>query len=108
MICQAPRDKVEQSSDFFYGCNFSKVIWDGAQITKLFWTQNNVLSSMYTWNKNKFPCDLFPRWLYSLVKKFKIAKKSCIEKNASHIHMEILTDAQKVTREKRIILEKLY
>ena len=33
VICQAPRDIVDQSSDFFYGCTFSEVIWHGVQIT---------------------------------------------------------------------------
>ena len=61
---------------FFLWMQFSmEVIQHGAQITELFWIHNNVLSSMYTWSKNKFPCDLFPKWLYALVKKLKIAKK---------------------------------
>ena len=64
VICQSLRDTVDQSSDFFYGSNFSEVIWHSAQITKLFWIQNNVLSSMYTWKKKKVQCDIFPKWLY--------------------------------------------
>ena len=51
---------------------------------------------MYTSNKNKFPCDLFQKWLYTLVKNLKLRKR-CIEKNTLHIHMKIFTDAQKVT-----------
>ena len=43
-ICQASRDTIDQSSDFFYKCNFSEVIWHGAQITKLFWINIKIMS----------------------------------------------------------------
>ena len=45
-----------------------------------FWIKNNVLSSMYTWSKNKFPYDLFPKWLYTLVKKAQNCKKVVLKK----------------------------
>ena len=70
-----------------------------------FWIQNNILSSIYTWNKIKLPRDLFPEWLYTVAKSSKL-QKSCTEKNASYIHIEIFTDAQKVTGEKVIIRER--
>ena len=58
---------------------------------------------MYAWYKNKFPYDLFSKWLYTLVKSLKL-QKSCIETVVLDIHMEIFTDAQMVTWEKVIIL----
>ena len=79
----------DQSSYFFYGCNFSEVIWHSVQMTIFLNTEyNNILSSIYTWNKIKLPCDLFPEWLYTVAKSSKL-QKSCTEKNASYIHIEI-------------------
>ena len=46
--------------------------------------------------KNRFPCVKFLKWLYTLVKKLKIAK------NALHIDMEIFTDTQKSSYEKKL------
>ena len=54
-----------------------------------FWIQNNVPSSKYTWNKIKFPCDLFPKWLYTLVKKLKITKKLDWKECLAYLHGNI-------------------
>ena len=60
VICQASKGTVEQSSYFFYGCNFS--IGNIAWCPKLFWIQSNVLSCRHTWNKNKFPYGNLHKW----------------------------------------------
>ena len=44
---------------------------------------------MYTWSKNKFPCDLFPKWLYTLVRKLKIAKKLHCKRCLAYLHGNI-------------------
>ena len=88
VICQSLRDTVDQSSDFFYGSNFSEVIWHSAQITKLFWIQNNVFSSMYTWKKKKFNV-IYSQNGYTLVKNLKIAKTLIWKKYLAYSHGNI-------------------